>query len=116
MDKTFTVQVDDVGAFECRRRTMRVQVAISAEYNRLVEGAETVSRSLDAMASFLAYLQAMIINGPDDWDAYAIDPDDPDEVDQLQRVYAAIQAEEARFRKGRQPKPEAESKGISKVD
>lgn len=116
MDKTFTVQVDGVGAFECRRRTMRVQVAIAAEYNRLVEGAESISRSLDSMASFMSYLQAMIVDAPEGWDAYAVDPDDPDEVEQLQQVYAAIQAAEARFRKGRKPKPEAASEGAVEVD
>lgn len=95
-----TVQVEGVGAFEIQRRTMRVQVAISAEYNRLTEGAAQVSPALDGLASFLSYLAVMVVKAPDDWDVYAIDPDDPEAIERAQKVYRALVDAEARFREG----------------
>ncbi len=99
-DRTYNVNVEGIGNFVCRRRTMRVAVAISAEYNRLTEGASTVSKELDAIADFLSFLAVVVVSGPEGWDPYLCDPDSAQEIERLQSVYRAIKDAEARFRAG----------------
>jgi hypothetical protein len=94
----FTVAVDGVGSFTCRRRTMRTAIAITAEYNRLTEGAEHVPEDFAGICNFIAYLKAMIIHGPGDWDPYQADPDSAADMDKLRQVYMAIKEAEGRFR------------------
>jgi len=96
--RTYTVDVDGVGAFECRRRNMRLLAAINAEYNRLTEGADSVSDEFSSLAEFLAYLRVTIVSGPEGWDVYEADPDDPEETQRLQKVYEEVRKAEARFR------------------
>ncbi|WP_295455304.1 hypothetical protein [uncultured Thiodictyon sp.] len=114
-DLTFMVPVDAVGVFECRRRTMRVAVAITAEYNRLTEGAESIGGEFAGICNFLAYLKAMVVRGPDGWDPYAIDPDDEAAVAALQDVYAAIKTAEGRFRKPAGDQPQSASASVQPV-
>ena len=78
---TFLVTVPDVGVFEIRKRTLRVQMAIHAELNRLTEGAPLASLSdwfID-LCSLVAELKGLIIKAPDGWSLDDVDPlDDGD--------------------------------------
>lgn len=93
------VHVEGVGAFEIRPRTVRVVVAINAEYNRLTEGTEDVSSDFAWLCSFLAYLKIVIESSPEGWiDPYDVDPEDEAAMARLHKVYAALKAAEGRFR------------------
>lgn len=113
---TQVVTVEGVGAFVCRRRTMRVAVAISAEYNRLTEGAEIVSPEFAGVCNFMAYLRVIVITGPDGWNPYDVDPDDNEAMDVLRKVYVAIKDAEARFRGKPGKEPQVQSEGSGGVD
>lgn len=96
---TFSVAVDGVGTLECRRRTIRVAAAISAEYNRLVEGAERVAPEFDAIAGVLAFVRVVVTAWPDGFDVYEADPDDEAVWARIYAVYTAVKDAEARFRR-----------------
>ena len=113
---TQVVMVDGIGSFVCRRRTMRVAIAISAEYNRLTEGSENIGPEFAGICNFMAYLRAMVVAGPDDWAPYDIDPEDTEAMDQLRQVYLAIKDAEARFRKQPDGQPEKPGTGTGGVD
>lgn len=98
--KTFTIHVQNVGTFECRRRVMRTAVQLTAEYNRLVEGDPNPPSYFADLCNFLAYLKVMVVSGPDGWDVDNVDPDSEAEMKALREVYDAIVTEEARFRQG----------------
>lgn len=110
-EQTSVVTVDGIGVFRYRRRTMRTAVAINAEYNRLTEGAQAVSGEFAGLCDFLAYLTVMIVEAPDGWDPYAVDPDSEEEVGRLNRVYRAIKDAEARFRAGTGSERPSQGKG-----
>jgi hypothetical protein len=95
---TFTVAVEGVGSFTCRRRTMRTAIAITAEYNRLTEGAEQVTDEFAGICNFISYLKVIIVAGPADWDPYLADPDSEADMDKMRKVYVAVKDAEARFR------------------
>jgi hypothetical protein len=97
---TFVVDVDGVGSFECRRRTMRVEVARQAEFCRLTEGLQSIPEEFAGVCNFLAYLKVMIAKGPDGWDVDDVDPEDQEQLKKLREVHAAIQTAERRFRAG----------------
>ena len=108
---TILVHVDGLGTFEVRRRTMRVAIAITAEYNRLTEGADQVGPELGSVCNILAYLKGMIVSAPDDWDPYALDPDSADDMALIEQVYSAIKADEGRFRTGAGAQPQGPGTG-----
>lgn len=108
---TFVVEVPDVGSFECRRRTMRVAIAITAEYNRLTEGAPVVSDEFNWLCSFVSYLKVMIVEGPEGWNVDEVNPDSEEEMATLNKVYREVKAAEARFRAGGGSEPKAEGEG-----
>ena len=113
---TQIVTVEGVGSFVCRRRTMRVAIAITAEYNRLTEGAENVSHEFAGICNFMAYLRTIVVSGPDDWSPYDVDPDDGEAMDRLRQVYQAIKDSEARFRAKPGQEPQESGEGSSGVD
>jgi hypothetical protein len=96
--KTFTVDVPDVGAFECAVRDMRTALAISAEFNRLTEGQDELSPLFEAVCEIHAYLKVMIKHAPDDWDLDGADPDSEGDQRRILIVYDAIRAAERTFR------------------
>lgn len=112
---TYPVNVDGLGTFQCRRRTMRVAVAITAEYNRLTEGADQVGPELGSVCNILAFLKTVVADAPDGWDPYAADPDSPDEMAKIEKVYSAIKVEEGRFRNEAGAQPKGQSQGNKPV-
>jgi hypothetical protein len=101
-DNTYMLEVEGVGSFEVRRRSMRISTAIAAEFNRLTEGQEQLSSFFGHFCQVYATLKVIIAKGPDGWDLDALDPDDADSYDQLIKVFTAIREKEAFFRSGLQ--------------
>lgn len=96
---TFVVTVPEVGAFEVKRRTLKVQMAIHAELNRLTEGAPLASLSdwFVDLCALIAELKVLIVRAPDGWSLEEVDPLE-DGYEQLRAVYRAIREQEGRFR------------------
>ena len=96
---TYVVNVPDVGTFEVRKRTLRVQMTIHAELNRLTEGAplSTLSDWFIDLCGLVAELKGLIIKSPDGWSMEDVDPLD-DGYDRLRAVYRAIRTQEDSFR------------------
>lgn len=96
---TFIVTIPEVGAFEIRKRTLRVQMAIHAELNRLTEGAPlaTLSDWFVDICGVIAELKGLILKAPDGW---SMDDQDflADGYDRLRAVYRAIRTQEDSFR------------------
>lgn len=95
----FVIDVPELGTFEIKRRTMKVQMQIHAELNRLTEGAPLASLSdwfMD-LSGMVAELKVLIVASPDGWSLDNVDPMD-DGYDQLRAVYRAIRAKEDSFR------------------
>jgi hypothetical protein len=113
---SFPVVVEGVGTLICKKRTVRVAVAITAEYNRLTEGAEEVSGEFASVCNFLAYLKVVVISGPEGWDPYGVDPDAESEMEVLHKAYRAIKEAEGRFREKPDAKPKGPSAGSEPID
>ena len=113
---TFPVTVDGFGTLLCQKRTVRVAVAVTAEYNRLTEGAEEVSGEFASVCNFLAYLKVVVLSGPDGWDPYGVDPDSEAAMEVLHKAYRAIKEAEGRFRSKPDAQPEVAGAGAEPVD
>lgn len=96
---TFVVTLPEVGAFEVKRRTLKVQMQVHAELNRLTEGAPlaTLSDWFVDLCALIAELRVLIVRAPEGWSLDEIDPLD-DGYEQLRAVYRAIREQEGRFR------------------
>ena len=111
MADSFDVNVPNVGAFVCRRNTIRTSAARFAEFARLTEGLSPIPPEFEGICNFLSYLRVMIIRGPDGWDPYALDADDESTWATLSTVYEAVKAAEARFRAGAGGQPQGAGEG-----
>ena len=96
---TFVVTLPEIGAFEVKRRTLKVQMQVHAELNRLTEGAPLASLSdwFVDLCALVAELRVLIVRAPEGWSLDEIDPLD-DGYEQLRAVYRAIREQEGRFR------------------
>jgi hypothetical protein len=98
--ESYPVVVESVGTFECRRRTLRVEIKIGAEFSRLTEGEEVIPGWLRELCEIVSTLKCLVVKGPDGWNVDEMDPQDEKTFGRLIAVYNAILAEEARFRTG----------------
>ncbi|HET8550853.1 MAG TPA: hypothetical protein VFM97_00065 [Gammaproteobacteria bacterium] len=115
-NQNFTIDVDGVGTFVCRRRVMRDEFRIDAEYSRLTEGVEMPSRKLDATASMTATLKVQVVEAPEGWDLEKMDPLDPETYQRLLNVYTALMEREAFFRRGPGQPSQGSRQGNGGVD
>ncbi len=58
-ERQHTIEVPNVGAFTFRRRVMRDEFKIGAEYSRLTEGVATPSQWLDMFATAFSTLKTL---------------------------------------------------------
>jgi hypothetical protein len=96
--KTFTTQIEGVGAFVFRRRTLRDEIRIGAEHERLTEGLESVSEGFRRLTYMLAALGVLTVDAPPGWDPMDLDPLDPATFDKVGAVYGGLREAEERFR------------------
>lgn len=96
--RTFGLDVEGVGNFAFRHRTMRDELRIATEYSRLTEGIDTPSKQLDAIANMLSTVKVLCAEPPDGWDIETMDPLDPQTFAQLFTVYSALREREKFFR------------------
>jgi len=96
---TYVIAVPDIGTFEIKHRTLKVQMQVHAELNRLTEGAplSTLSDWFVDVCGLVAELRVLIARAPDGWSVDDTDPLD-DGYEKLRAVYRAIREQEGRFR------------------
>ena len=95
---TFVVAVDDIGTFTFRHRTMRLEMAIQAEYSRLTEAVPTPTLWLDTVSTWLSELKILTERAPEGWDLEAMDPLEDETYQRLQTVHAKLREKEGSFR------------------
>lgn len=100
MQKTYTVDVEEIGTFTAARRNMRAEIAIGSEFNRLTDGQDSLSDSLSAFAMMVATVKVLVREAPDGWSVDDMDPFDAASYTQLTRVFRAIREREEFFRHG----------------
>ena len=98
--KTFQIQIDDLGLFEFKHRAMRDELRIGAEYSRLTEGVDTPAEWFGLLAEMMSALKVLTVKAPDGWDMDAMDPLDGGTYDKIMRVFSALREKERFFRKG----------------
>ena len=104
--KTFPAQIEGVGAFTFRRRTLRDEIKIGAAHERLTEGLESVSEGFRRLTYMLAALSVMTLDSPPGWEPMDLDPLDPETFTKVGAVYGGLREAEERFRAGAGPVPE----------
>lgn len=99
-DKTHIVEIAGIGNFCFRRRVMRDEFRIGAEYSRLTEGVGTPSTWLDMFATAFSTLKVLTEEAPGGWDLDTMEPDDAETYRKIMEVFGALRAAESRFRRG----------------
>ena len=112
---TFEVDVEDIGKFVFRKRNMRAQIEIEAEYSRLTEGVQVITAFLGDISSKTADLKVLTLKAPDGWDVDELDAWDDDSFEKLAKVWSALRDKEASFR-AKPGGPEGDGEGERKVD
>lgn len=96
---TFPVEVEGIGAFTFKRRTLDAQFKIEAGAVRLL-GGETASDTLYRMAISFATVEHLAVTVPPGWSIDEIDPLDTDQMDRVQTVFGRLREKENTFRPG----------------
>lgn len=109
MTPTYPLVVDGVGTLEVRRRTLRVEIQVGAEFARLTEGQEQIPGWLRDLCEMTSTAKVLVVRGPDGWDVDAMDPQEPATYEKLAKVYQAIREAEGRFRRPPAGGPQAGS-------
>lgn len=96
---TFPVDVDGIGSFVFRKRTIRDQFAIEGEASRVL-GGPTEDDALRMGAVSFATLLILTKEAPPGWDLEGFDPLDPAATAKIFAVAARLRETEATFRAG----------------
>ena len=97
--RTYQVEVDGVGTFTFRRRTMGDFVRIPNKALEILGGVPQHPWLLD-QATMLAELGMLAVGAPEGWDIEMMDPLDDGDVAVVRKVHGRLIEEEARFRGG----------------
>jgi hypothetical protein len=97
--KVFPVEVDGIGAFVFRSRTLRDQFRIEGEAARVL-GGSCEDRALQAGAISFATLLVLTEEAPPGWDIEGFDPLDPAATAKIFEVARRLREVEATFRPG----------------
>lgn len=97
--QTFPVEVDGIGSFVFRKRTMRDQFAIEGEASRVL-GGPCEDDALRQGAISFATLLILAVENPPGWDIEGFDPLDPAATAKIFEVARRLRDTEATFRAG----------------
>lgn len=106
----YTVDVEKIGSFVFRRRTMRDELRIASEVNKLTDGEET-SEDFGRTAYIFACLGVLTVQAPDGWDLMGMDPLEQGSFDKVALVYGRMREREDFFRNERNADARPASKG-----
>lgn len=96
--KTFDVEVEGIGAFTFRKRTMADQIWVESEAYRMAGGGPESCPGGYSSAIRLAALQRFTVAAPNGWDLSDADPLDMEAWDRVMQVSEAHREAEDRFR------------------
>lgn len=99
-EQTHVIEIAGIGNFTFRRRVMRSEFQIGAEYSRLTEGVSTPSAWLDMFATAFSTLKVLTVEAPAGWNLEDMDPADNDTYRKIMEVFGQLRAAEDRFRLG----------------
>ncbi len=97
LDRTYHVDVDDIGTFTFRRRVIRDQIRIEAEAFRIL-GGPIDDADLHHIALAMATLSTLTVTAPKGWNVEELDPLERSETAKLWSVYGGLRAAEEKFR------------------
>ena len=100
---TLPVNVEGIGSFIFKMRTIQNQFRIEAEYARLTEGLSEVTLFLGNLAERVSDLSVLTLSGPKGWSAEKIlnmDAFDEATYARIDKVWSALRDKEVSFRKG----------------
>ena len=97
IERTYPVEVPNVGTFTFRKRLIRDQIKIEAEALRIT-GGPTDDKNLRDIALAMATLLTLTVEGPEKWDVEQLDPLDKDAAAQLWKVFGGLRIAEDKFR------------------
>lgn len=90
-----------MGTFYFRRRTMRDQLLMQAEFQRLAAGLDGPGQQAERMAAeALATLPMLTVEAPPGWDYEELDPLDGRDWAKLGAIYGGLRTAEGKFRGG----------------
>jgi hypothetical protein len=109
--KTFDVDVDGVGHFVFRRRSLRDEFRVQAEVSRLTEGIQPADNEVWRFAQAVAAIKVLAVKVPDGWDIDKADPFDSGTYERIIKVSEALREREAFFRPAGRPQPQVAGEG-----
>lgn len=104
--QVYSFDVDDVGSFFARRRTMNDSAAIPNRAISILGGVPSHPIMLQ-QATKLAELEMLIVGAPDGWDLAGLDPLDQDDQELIDAVHGGLRDAEERFRRSLREKRSA---------
>lgn len=107
------VDVDGIGQFQFRHRTMKCEFRIGIEYSKLTGGIEKPTPWLNNFATMVSELTALTVTAPEGWDIDAMDPLDENTFKKIAKVHKALRTEEDSFRNPDRADSEGQGQGDS---
>jgi hypothetical protein len=104
--RTYPVDVEGVGHFVFRKRTLQDQITIQASAARRT-GGQVDDPELRSFVHALCVLKTLTVQSPEGWDPEALDPLEPGETGKIWDVHEALRSAEEKFRSGAGAKREA---------
>lgn len=98
---TLPVNVEGIGSFIFKMRTIQNQFRIEVEYAKLTEGVAEVTTFLGNLAEHVADLSCLILSGPPGWsadDIMKMDAFDTETYVKIEQVWSALRDKETSFR------------------
>lgn len=96
---TFQVDVEGIGTFEFRKRTLRLEQRVSAEYSRITE-VPNPEPWASVIARYEAEIKVLASKVPEGWTPDEWDPEDKESYEKIRRVGEALAEREKFFRTG----------------
>lgn len=100
LERTYTFDVDGIGTFVFRRRTMAHRYSITAAALKIMGTGEVTNLGLLAETEKMAEVQLLCVSAPEGWNVEDMDPLDPEEMRQFGIVHARFREAEETFRRG----------------
>jgi hypothetical protein len=99
VDRTYPVEVPEIGRFIFRKRRVPDQVKIESIADRMTDG-PVEDAELRHIAMAWATLKTLTIEAPKGWDVEDIDPLEAADLDKMWKVWGALRKQEDTFRGG----------------
>ncbi len=100
----FEVEVEGVGKFTFRHKTVGLQIGIECEMAAATRGQAPEDKELRGWAYAWAQLLVLTETAPAAWDLLQMDPDDAETIPRVLLVHGRLVEEQARFRAEREAK------------